>query len=239
MTPLTISSRAIAMAIALGSIPATALAQSTASDRSAKDANVSLPEPPENGTPGGDPTPGATRPESSCALDPQQPELTALYANRGHDVTAFEQPTFWFYVPLAREQVAGAQFVLLNATERKTLHRHREIAVPNAPGFFSVTLPPEVGLEAGGLYRWYFLLDCAPDRTEDPDLVVSGWVRRMLGNRFPMGGPLDNPSNDAIAEIAERLAAEPDDPSHQQSWMELLETLGRAELIGVPFIGME
>lgn len=199
-----------------------------------------LPRPPNTGTPSGNPIPGTTRPEIACP-ETAKP-LTALVANNGSDLTESQWPTLWFYLPYSPAQISNLEFLLLDGNERQTIYR-TSIELTQQPGVIKIALPqePEYALQAEQTYRWRLNLDCEPDTTVEPDLVLDGWIRTA-------GAPRDSqaPVNlkdyynqrdreiwyDAINSLAELYFANPADPEVSAAWTELLESLEIDWVIG-------
>ncbi|MBE9041583.1 DUF928 domain-containing protein [Oscillatoriales cyanobacterium LEGE 11467] len=208
------------------------------------------PESPDTGTPQGDRTVGGTRPEATCK-ETEKP-LTALFANNGSDLTLSEYPTFWFYVPYAPADISTIEFLLLDGSERRTIYR-TTLRLNDRPGIIQVSLPAlrEYALEEGKTYRWRFNLDCVPDRTADPDLVLNGWIRRVvldsLETEISVAGTLEQYQTyrdngiwyDAIAHLAQQHFANPEDSQLSQAWEVLLSELGLDLAISEPFVDSE
>jgi len=182
-----------------------------------------LPSAPDTGTPQGNPTPGTTRPVASCR--PSDRPLAALVSNRGEDYTASQRPTFYFFVPYGREDIKRLEFVLLDGRERETVYRHTVEVASAAPGIVKVSLPATAALEPEKLYRWYLSLDCNPDTSEEPDLMVNGWVRHHTAIAT------ESPSYDAIAAAMERVLAAPNTASASQEWDALVAEIGLGEAL--------
>ena len=204
------------------------------------------PSPPRTGTPAGNPRPGTTRPVLNCPKT--QMPLTAIVANNGRDFTASEQPTLWFYIPYRPEQISNLEFLLLDGSERNTIYR-TSIKLASQPGMIKVTFPagPQSALALNQNYRWRLNLDCAPDTTVEPDLVVDGWIRRI---------PMDAQANqqtkaalqnysayvkdeiwyDAITDLAERHFANPTNSELNAAWADLLKNLGSAGVSESPLV---
>ena len=229
---------------------ALALTASFASERVARADNrmassPGMPEPPETGTPEGHTQPGTRRPEATCK-ETDIP-LTALIANNGSDFTISEHPTFLFYVPYQSADIRYMEFMLLDEGERETIYR-TGVRLEDEPGIVQVQLPeePDYALVVGENYRWYFKLDCLPDRSEAPDLVVDGWVR-YVGESGSEEGGLDAGGDgnylgyaeceywyDAISTLAGLRFAAPENPVLAEDWSELLELLGHGLLDEFP-----
>jgi hypothetical protein len=204
------------------------------------------PSPPRTGTPSGNPRPGTTRPVLNCPKT--QTPLTAIVANNGNDFTASKQPTLWFYIPYRPDQISNLEFLLLDGSERNTIYR-TSIKLANQPGLIKVTIPAEAryALALNQNYRWRLNLDCAPDATVEPDLVVDGWIRRI-----PMDAQANNQAKaalqkysayvkdgiwyDAITDLAERHFANPTNSELNAAWVELLKQLGFAGVSESPLV---
>lgn len=205
------------------------------------------PAPPKTGTPAGNPRPGATRPALNCPKTPIP--LTAIAANNGSDYTYSEHPTFWFYIPYQAEQISHLEFLLLDDSERTTIYR-TSIKLASQPGIIKITIPanPQSALAVNQTYRWRLNLDCAPDTTIEPDLVVDGWIRRVAVGDAQLNDPAKAISQrylayiknsiwyDAITDLAERHFNRPEDAKLSATWTELLKELGFAEVSASPLV---
>ena len=208
------------------------------------------PQPPDTGTPSGNSTPAITRPEITCH-ETDRP-LTALLANNGSDFTIAEYPKFWFYIPYASEEISYMEFLLLNDTERQTIY-HTAVKLRERPGSIEIAIPaePQYALKVNENYRWRFNLDCEPNPTTEPDLVLNGWVRRI-----PLTPELENQLEavkpkqysiyrdnfiwyDAIALLAELHFAEPENQEWSDAWANLLQSLDLEWVIPEPFAESE
>jgi Domain of Unknown Function (DUF928) len=190
------------------------------------------PAAPSTGTPSGNPTPGTTRPEATCPKTNKP--LTALIANNGSDYTDSEYPTFWFYVPYDPNQISKIEFLLLNGKERQTIYR-TAIRLADKSGIIKITIPsqPQYALKIDEDYRWYLLLDCNPDRSDEPDRVVDGWVQRKPTNSQQALW------YDRITDLAEQYAANPENRELQADWANLLESMGYGWVVPEPFVSSE
>jgi Domain of Unknown Function (DUF928) len=101
------------------------------------------PPPPPEPPPGGRVLGGAKR--GTCPA--VQPELTALVpftqkTDSTVDVwglTTVSHPTFWFYVPIAKNPAFPAEFVLQDEAENDIYQT--AIALPDKPGVIGIPLP--------------------------------------------------------------------------------------------------
>ncbi len=205
------------------------------------------PKPPETGTPSGNTTPGATRPEAVC---PQTPKpLTAIFANQGQDFTVEAYPTFFFYIPYNPQQISLMEFLILNETQTQTVY-HSSIKLNNKSGIIKVQLPPETqnSLAINTTYHWRFNLDCEPDKTVAPDLVLNGWIRRIPVN-YDMALDLESAKlktyltyknhsiwYDVIANLAELYFNNPEDKEITEAWTDTLQLLKLDWIISEPLV---
>ena len=208
------------------------------------------PKPPQTGTPSGNTTPGATRPEANCPKTSKP--LTAIFANQGQDFTLEEYPTFFFYIPYNLQQIALMEFLLLDETQTKTIY-HTSIKLSKQPGIIKIQLPPETDntLAINKTYNWRFNLDCQPDKTIAPDLILQGWIRRIASNsqlehelksaKFQEYLVYQNQGiwYDAISNLAELHFANPENSELTQAWTDTLESLELDWVISEPLVDSE
>lgn len=205
------------------------------------------PPPPDTGTPKGDSTPGTTRPSATCPKTSKP--LTALVANNGSDYTLSEHPTFWFYIPYAPEQINYMEFLLLDGDERQTIYR-TAVKLVEKSGIIKITIPAksEYSFKVNETYRWYFKINCQPERTNQPELVLNGWVQRQplsskLKNQIEMAKSQqyfiykeNNLWYDAIANLAQQYFAHPENPQLNQDWANLVKALGYSWVVQEPLV---
>ncbi|MEO1672595.1 MAG: DUF928 domain-containing protein, partial [Cyanobacteria bacterium J06631_2] len=117
-------------------------------------------------------------------------------------------------------------------------------------GIIKVQLPPESSeaLKKNTTYHWRFNLDCEPDQSIAPDLVLQGWIRRIpLNSEIADQSESDGSPEylfyqreeiwyDAIALLAESHFSKPNDTQLTQAWNEVLESLKIEWLIGEPLV---
>lgn len=205
------------------------------------------PPPPNTGTPKGDSTPGTTRPSTTCPKTSKP--LTALVANNGNDYTLLEHPTFWFYIPYAPEQVNYMEFLLLDADERWTIYR-TAVKLVEKSGIIKIKIPSksDYALKVNEIYRWYFKVNCKPERTNQPELVLNGWVQRQplnlkLKNQIEMVQSQqysiyqeNHLWYDAIASLAQQHFANPVNQQLNKDWANLLAFLGYSWVFQEPLV---
>ena len=212
---------------------------------------------PGEGTPGGTPRPGGSRPENLCPNDIAIP-LTAIFSNNSRDFTTQSNPKFWFYVPYGTEDVNYMEFTILDQHGLRNIYE-TQFNLVDEPGLISVSLPetPEPLLKANMLYRWFFKLNCQANSGNEPDQVVSGWIIN-IGEISDLG-TIENSYltyreqeiwYDAISTVFERYSQDSSDPQYSSAWVELLQFLSSQEpispnypvppnyeeLIGQPFV---
>ncbi len=206
-----------------------------------------LPDPPDRGTPEGNSEPATTRPESVCP--PTDKPLTAINHGRGSDHTLAEYPTWFFYSPYTRETVGSLEFFLYDEMERRTIYR-TSIPLGETPGILQIKLPeqPNYALEVNQTYRWYLTAYCSENRDEGPDVELDGWIyRRPMTEELAV--QLENTTilpyltymkegiwYDAVRDIGQIYASNPQNQTFQNGWETLLQMLGREHLIQAPFL---
>lgn len=190
-----------------------------------------LPTPPQTGTPKGNPTPGTTRPQQVCPKTDKP--FTALVANNNSDYTTLEYPSFWFYVPYSAQEISSLEFILLDERERKTIYK-TQLNLTDRAGIIKFTLSEEnaPALEANTTYRWYLMLNCYPYDSDEVDLAVDGWIRRVSAQNIPQ----ESVWYDRIANTAQAYFNNPNNQEIDQKWTDLLTTLGYQWIISEPFI---
>ncbi|EAZ88725.1 DUF928 domain-containing protein [Crocosphaera chwakensis] len=202
-----------------------------------------LPPAPETGTPPGKPTPGGTRPDAICQ-NTSLP-LTALAAYNGKDFTVSSHPTFWFYIPYQPQDIKEIQFIIEDP-QQNSLKNIYQTSLQLSQGSGLMKIPvlkqPQYALEVDKLYRWKLIAYCTGNTTDDPDLVLEGWVKRV-----PISAELNNQLNsaekedyliyqdneiwyDAINTLAEQYFTNPEDSDLNKAWLNLLEAINQEKL---------
>ena len=150
--------------------------------------------------------------------------------------TTAERPTFWFDVPYAITGELTAEFVLQDS-QGQDIYRVTSAelsALSKTPGITSVSLPSEARLEMGTTYQWYFKVDCG---SESP-LYVQGGIERValspaVTSQIATASPLEKAAlyqeneiwYDAVSAIAPLYLAQPNNPSVNAVWTNLLQSL--------------
>jgi hypothetical protein len=238
------------------------LTESAATNRQVVSRRPSRPRPPRR-LPPNQVQPGGGLDVAARSCDSNSSALTALIPVENPVYTASAYPTFLFYLPDAPEQVAYAEFILLGPDEKEEIYSAQ--FVPTRSGVVSISLPeqPAYALEADQAYHWYFNLHCKMAKVDgESPPAVNGWVQRLTESEPAEGladsseglaegladGSADSPSEtavpevvpevwyDAIAQVAETLAANPTTES-RQLWESWLSAVGLGEIADEPVVG--
>jgi Domain of Unknown Function (DUF928) len=151
--------------------------------------------------------------------------------------TIAEYPTVWFDVPYPLTNALTAEFVLQD-DQGQDVYRATSAefaATGQTPGIVGVSLAPELAaLEIGKTYQWYFKIDCG---SETPPYVQGGIERVTLDpsltDQLETVTPLEQAAlyqqnelwYDAVTILAPLYRAQPNDPSIQAAWMDLMRSL--------------
>lgn len=194
--------------------------------------NKSRPAPPATGTPQGNSTPTATRPQAMCK-EKDKP-LTAINANNSKDFTTSKFPTFWFYVPYNSQEIKSLEFLISNKAETKTIYE-TSVQLQDKPGIIKITIPQkqDYSLKINKTYRWYLNLKCEPSTENEPDQVVKGWVRREPANSK------EEIWHDYINNLAELYFSNQQNPEFNHHWNVLLKAIGKEWVIQEKFVSSE
>ena len=209
---------------------------------------LKLPTPPQTGTPKGNKTPGATRPENLCPQNNQP--LTALVANNSKDYTLSAYPTFWFYIPYQPSAIKYLEFALKNPQTNTTVYR-TAIKPQNNSGIINVNIPQEekFALQNGNNYIFELILSCEGNESYESDVMVNGWIKKLAMNnelqaQITQISPLEAYQfylnnevwYDAINQIAQLYFNNSDNPRLKQEWLDLLELLQQQQLSQEVFV---
>lgn len=193
--------------------------------------------PPDRGAPsstGG----GATR-GLPCEQDQKIPSLplTALRPDNslagGVGLTLESQPQFLVYMP--QTSAESAEFTLQDQ-QRNNVYQSK-FTIKGQPGIISISLPKNaIQLENNKNYTWYTSIICdRNNRTKD--VTVAGWIKREvpptnLANQLQNAAARERPRiyaensiwHEAIANLAELINQNPNDPTLMNEWKTLLES---------------
>jgi hypothetical protein len=212
-----------------------------------------LPSPPQRGIVGNRSAAASRNPKCPAVdlpltailpayvTDPQQPErLDGVWG-----LTGMDRPTFWFYVPYAKNQIVNLSFTL----EDDSSPADRRISdlipiVPSQiPGLMSVVLPDSIApLSLNRSYHWFLKLNLECTIGKRP-FFVDGWIQRVeidrpLRDRIQQAAPIDRAAiyaenglfYDAVATLATQKVAKLQDPTISQAWQNLLDSIELSKL---------
>ncbi len=213
-------------------------------------ARAELPPAPSRGTPEGTSSAGGTRSETDlnqgCTSSNQS--LVYLLDSGIRDFTVAAYPVFWFYNPYTSGEVSYLEFALTETQTAKTIYRTAINSTEQA-GIMSITLPQEeqYALERDKDYSWSLQVHCHQKKNE-PDLVLSGWLRRLPLTPSLRTQLAEFPTQeysvymehnilyDALTNLAQRKKHQPNDPKIMAAWNYLLTDLGWQELAQKPIV---
>lgn len=190
------------------------------------------PPAPPTSSPSGSRYGGGTRPEASQRCPETMYPPTAITPENANGTTTLEYPVFWFYIPYTSNTVDLAEFTLLNQSDTQTLYQ-TTIQLDSTPGIISVAIPHEQvsPLEQNSTYRWYFKLNCQPvEPGELNDVLITGWITRADANEEYRW---DGVWYDTLNDIAISYQENPQDPTLQASWAELLNSVALDYLVDI------
>lgn len=186
-----------------------------------------------DGRPGGNTGQGS---RGNCLI--VAPHLTALMPATNIGKTVDGHPTFWFYVPNETSSAINATFILLDEDQKPVLEEPISIPLSGTPGLVSVTLPETAEkLEIDRTYHWFFEIECDADNpSENPR--VDGWVERV--DPIPGIEPDDYIAYadngiwyNALTPLARMRQQNPQNPTLQRDWEDLLKAVGLESLADV------
>ena len=202
-------------------------------------------QPPNRGAPSV--TAGGASRGSSCRKDSDTKSLTALIPKDSFGLTLTNNPKFFFYIPETSAQ--AGEFVLKNDQD-EDIYR-KTFTIVGIPGIVSfnplaeANIPP---LQADKNYKWFFSLICdSNNRLED--IFVQGWLQitqpdATLTSQLKEAQDRDRLTvyakngiwYDAVTTIAELRRKDPNNTDLQNSWMELLKSVGLESVSSEPLI---
>ena len=219
---------------------------------------VSFNPPPvaDNGAPGGRRKGAGSH--SLCEVANQGKEITPLIALMPKisietetksktyvwGKTAFDHPTFWFYV--AYPANTYVEFILQDEAENEIYQT--TFILDKIPGIVSLTLPKDkITLETGKSYHWYFNIMC--NREDTTDDFVEGWVERVelnpvINNQLESVQPLERVSiyaenglwYDTLTNLDRLRQTESENQAIAAIWTDLLQQVGLEEISQEPVV---
>ena len=187
--------------------------------------------PPNKVKPGG----GLELFQQSCSSNDRA--FTALVPIENPVLTTDTHPTLLFYIPDAADEIHHGEFTLVTADEKSTIYSDR-LTLPNTPGIVTIQLPQttEYALQSG-LYHWYFKLYCQTDASLQTYVDVHGWVKKVSSTPEKQRQIINAEPQiwyDSLANVANNLAATPNNPTLQQQWLDLLKAIDLEDLAKTP-----
>ncbi|MEM8612318.1 MAG: DUF928 domain-containing protein [Cyanobacteria bacterium P01_H01_bin.105] len=185
---------------------------------------------------------GASRPvEQKCIQDESSAlPLTALIPQSGVGLTVAAHPTLLVYVP---PTVATQAHLTLRDANHTGLYQG-QVQIPQTGGILSIALPidsPELAVEE--TYHWSLALLCQPTQTDIP--ITSGQIRRVeLSDAVPERSLLSQAVtygrsgvwHDMLVNLALLKQTEPDNPSLNANWIEVLQSENLGAIANTPLL---
>ncbi|BAY25380.1 hypothetical protein NIES2100_51860 [Calothrix sp. NIES-2100] len=209
------------------------------------------PPPPPDPPPGGRVLGGAKR--GTCPA--VKPELTALAPFTQKTPTEMDvwglttaaHPTFWFYVPLAKNSAFPAEFVLQDEAENHIYET--AIALADQPGVIGVALPKTVApLAQGKRYRWFFNIWCDREK-QSPPIYVEGVIQRVnltdaIAQQLETAKPQQQSAiyaqngiwYETLTTLAKLRLKNPEDSKLQGEWRNLITSIGLPDVATEPIV---
>lgn len=183
---------------------------------------------------------GATR--GSCPIGDKP--LTAIVpeSELGRTVSAY--PTIFLYVPSTPGKIK-MEFELKDKNDN--LIYRQEFLSAGQDGIYRIDIPSYVTpLAEGESYLWSFSLICSDtDFAGNP--FVGGWINRvensqLIQRQIQAVNPSDRPTEytkellwyDLMASLADLRQSDPNNPTFQNRWEELLMEVGLSDLANEP-----
>lgn len=205
----------------------------TASFRAEADSASKRPPPPRR-IPPNKVKPGGGLDFSLQSCDAGDRSLIALVPIDNPVLTTKAYPSFLFYVPDLPTAMSRGEFSILTADEKKRIYQ-TSISLDRAPGIIKIDVPaaPQHTLAKERLYHWYFKVYCQDSTLANKFLDVNGWIERV--DLTPaIKAKLANSSPDiwydAIANEADKIIANPQNLTQNDSWLKLMQHIDREHL---------
>jgi len=190
--------------------------------------------PPDKGAPGST-AGGATR--GNCTQ--KENRLISLIPKKQVGLTFNERPTFYWHI--SDSDVRKGAFMLID--DKEDVVYETDVTLPQKPGIFALTLPPEVsGLKVNKQYNWFLEVNC--NSQTDEMVTVEGWVERIkpsLAVRMKLNKlePKHRSKvyadagiwHEAINNVAQQRCKAPDDSTTMLYWSQLLTSVGLNEVV--------
>lgn len=165
--------------------------------------------------------------------------------------TVAAYPTFWFYVPELPETALRAEFVL-QAQSGKQVHNvyRKPFPLSGKAGIISMSPPAkqQYSLKVNKTYHWYFHIYCGDTKAASDNFYVDGFIQKealtkALDSQLKIAKPREyiaysanNIWYDALTNLGQLRRANPQNVIINKDWMDLLSTVGLAELASEPIV---
>lgn len=159
--------------------------------------------------------------------------------------TTDPSPSLWFYVPYSLTPKLPIRFVLQDEADNYVYPETPFIVSQASPGIIKFPFPSTTPLQIGKMYHWWFGIDC----TADNPIYIDGWIQRVsiqpeLKSQLAQATPRQQAAlyaangiwYDAIAKLAERRTAQPDDIALKNDWVSLLNSVHLDAIANEPII---
>jgi hypothetical protein len=251
---MTYRSIKLVFALIVGSFILLSFPQSTLTQENTETPeNSELSPPPETGTPEDASSPGGSRTDSDriAGCRGEKKFITSLIGNEIKELTVSKYPSFWFYVPYTFDEIDNLEFVLEDSQVKRIIYQ-TSIRLSEVAGIIEVALPHEsqYSLEQDKNYIWYLKGHCSSNSQDEPDIALSGWVRRIpldsqLQEQLETSGSqkyeiyIQNTIlYDAVTALAKQYQTNPESPQIKNAWINLLDLLGLEQLANEPFVNL-
>ncbi|MGL4497997.1 MAG: DUF928 domain-containing protein, partial [Planktothrix sp.] len=104
--------------------------------------------------------------------------LTALVPAEIGGVTQQERPTWWFYSPFNQRVYSPLKAQFIVTQNDKNFLPPIDVILPETPGFFPVSIPPDSHIEVNEWYVWTLLVICDPPH-DSQYIEINGWIKRI------------------------------------------------------------
>lgn len=200
-----------------------------------------VPGDTEGGT--GDTKPGGTR--DKCFTSENIKPLTALIpkSEKQLELTISPHPSLLIYFPPSQAQTAD--FVIYNNNTNQLVYK-TTLNLQKTGGILMITLPPNSPeLQTETLYRWTVQLNCPSSNLP----FIKGLIQRNIPTPELTQKLAETPTDqhwliyaqagiwyDAIANLAEQLRQNPNDPQSKENWQKLLNEVELNLIVNEPLI---
>lgn len=176
---------------------------------------------------------GGTLSGSTLACQNNSNKVIALVPIQSDkSLTISTHPTFWFYIPLAAEDIEFGRFSLATRDNKQRIYR-TEFKLPKTPGIVSISLPSQLEnpLKEGEYYQWNLELYCKSNTDSPVDFEVNGWLKRVTPETK------EQIWFDTLNRLAELRRSYPEDEKIKNDWLNLLKSVELQDLVEKPIVG--